>query len=488
MKIAIGALMHESNTFAPGRTTLDDFRRTQYLAGDDLFAAHRGTPSEIGGMLEVLEAAGAGLEPLLSAWAMPSPLVSAATYAQIRAEMLARLARCSPDLDGVLLCLHGSMTVEGTEDPEGDLLAAVRAARPQVSHLVASLDHHANVTEQMVAHADLLVGYRTHPHVDQFDVGASAARGLVELIDDGPRIAKSFIKMPMLTPAENRSEPVVAMREQVERVDGDPSVLSCSFFVGYPWADLSILGASVLVVTRGDQDAADRHARTLADAMWARRDEFLFPIHPPEQAVRLGRAAAGRPVVLDELADCTLGGASGDVVTTARYFHEQRIGDSVVVGIVDPESVRAAEAASVGKPVRLSIGGRVCVKDNPPLEIEGVVESVHRDVFGDTSVHSGYETPLGAIAVVVSEGLRIILIERAGRIGGPSFLEALGIDPKRQAFIIVKDGLNPFETYKDVAAEILMVDSAGFDRQILRREDYRNAPKPMYPLERDFDF
>ena len=78
---------------------------------------------------------------------------------------------------------------------------------------------------------------------------------------------------------------------------------------------------------------------------------------------------------------------------------------------------------------------------------------------------------------------QIILIHRAGKLGGPTFLQALGIDPHAMKFIIVKEGLNPLVTYKDVAAKILMVDSPGFDRQILRAEDYANAPRPVYPLD-----
>ena len=150
-----------------------------------------------------------------------------------------------------------------------------------------------------------------------------------------------------------------------------------------------------------------------------------FPIHPVEEAVRMGRAVPGRPVVLNELADCTLGGASGDVVSTARY----------------------------------------------------------RDVHGHTSIHSGYETPLGKIAVVEGRGLAIVLIERAGKLGGPTFLEEVGLDPADMEFIVVKEGLNPLVTYKDVAASILMVDSPGFDRQIPRPRDYRRLRRPVYPLD-----
>ena len=481
MRVAIGALMHESNTFAPGLTTLEDFRRTQFLTGADIVEAHAGTGSELGGALEELERRGVEVVPTLSAWAMPSPLVDKPAYLEIRGQLLQRLAAAAP-LDGILLCLHGSMTVEEVEDPEGDLLRRVRSQWPEVG-LVATLDHHANVTEGMAAHSDLLVGYRTHPHVDQCEVGRRAAEHLVERIAGSRDFATSFIKLPLITPAENRGEPIDHLRAVAEAIDRDPAVVTSSFYVGYPWADVSIQGAAVSVTTRGDPALAKACARRLAARMWSLRDQFRFPIHPVEEAVRMGRAVPGRPVVLNELADCTLGGASGDVVSTARYLYEHAIGPSAAVGVVDAVSAPEAVAAGPGQPVRLSIGGRVCTEDNPPLEFAGTVRSVHRDVHGHTSIHSGYETPLGKIAVVEGRGLAIVLIERAGKLGGPTFLEEVGLDPADMEFIVVKEGLNPLVTYKDVAASILMVDSPGFDRQIPRPRDYRRLRRPVYPLD-----
>jgi hypothetical protein len=37
MRVAVGGLMHETNTFARGATTLADFEAYQFAAGDQLF-------------------------------------------------------------------------------------------------------------------------------------------------------------------------------------------------------------------------------------------------------------------------------------------------------------------------------------------------------------------------------------------------------------------------------------------------------------------
>ena len=356
---------------------------------------------------------------------------------------------------------------------------------PQVKYLAATLDHHANVSQEMVAHTDFLVGYRTHPHVDQFDVGVLGAARMVDLIRNEPALATSFIKLPLLTATENRSEPIHALRAEVTRLEQNPDVFTCSFFVGYAWADVGVIGASVLAVTRGDQALADRCAKELAHAMWDLRKDFQFPLYTPAEAVKLALTTPGDPVVLDELCDCTLGGASGDVVATARCLVEQGIRDCVVVGIVDPESVAEAAAAGVGQPVRLTVGGKICTDDNPPLPLEGRVRSLSDNVTGGSSIHAGYESDLGQIAVVEADGVEIILVERAAKIGGPGFVEQLGINPRQKKIIVVKEGLNPLVDYEDVAARIIMVDTPGFDRQTLRGEDYHKIPRPIYPIDPD---
>jgi microcystin degradation protein MlrC len=487
MNIVIGSIMHESNTFTPVVTNMEMFKRTQYLSGADILRYHRDRPSEIGGMLAELTRLGVDVLPTISALAMPYGMITTETYSLLKTELLDGINQQISKLDGVLLALHGSMSVEGIEDAEGDLLTAIRQLLPDGTPLGATLDHHANVSEAMVDAATFLVGYRTHPHVDQFDVGRDAASLIVALIAERPLLTRSFIKLPLITPAENRSEPIRALAAEIDRISRDPAVFTSSYFVGYPWADVSIIGASVLAITRGDQALADAYARQLAETMWSLRGEFAFTLHSMEAAIREG-SRLEKPVVLDELSDCTLGGASGDVVTSVRYLLENRVKNSIAVGIVDPESATRAFESGAGAAINLTIGGKICTDGNPPLEFSGTVITTGENVSGKGSIHSGYETQIGKVAVVERDGVQIVLIERPGKLDGPSFLEALGIDPKTKDFIVVKEGLNPLVMYKGVASRIIMVDSPGFDRQYLPALNYRNVPRPIYPLDPDMSW
>jgi microcystin degradation protein MlrC len=488
MRIAIGAMMHESNTFSPIPTTLESFEATKCLTGEDILAKHRGENNELGGVLKVLEEENATVCPTLSAWAMPSGVVTAETYEHLKGDMLRRIGDLRDSLDGVLLSLHGSMTVEDLEDPEADLLGTIRRDFPQIKYLGTTLDHHGNISKEMVSYGDFFVGYRTHPHIDQFDVGSLAARHMVELIKDAPTLTKSFVKLPQITATENRTRPVDEMHMEIKRIQQDPAVFSCSYFVGYAWADVGVIGASVLAITRDDQALADKYADQLACGMWDRRKDFQFPLSTADQAVRDGLKEGKYPVVLDELCDCTMGGASGDIVVTARALIDQQARNSLVTGIVDPQAVAEAQAAGVGQTVKLSIGGKICTKDNPPLSIEGVVKIICDSAVGNSGILTGYESDLGKIAVVDVNGVEILLIENPGMLGGPGFLVNLGIDPRKKDFIVVKEGMNPVLEYKDIAARLVMLDTPGFNKQTLRAEDYKKIPRPIYPIDRDMSW
>ena len=74
MRVAVGGLMHETNTFARGATTLADFEAYQFAAGDQLLG-FRGTKTELGGFLDGCQELGWEVLPSLYAVALPGGLV-----------------------------------------------------------------------------------------------------------------------------------------------------------------------------------------------------------------------------------------------------------------------------------------------------------------------------------------------------------------------------------------------------------------------------
>ncbi len=65
--------------------------------------------------------------------------------------------------------------------------------------IVLSLDHHANVTRQMIENVDAVVGHRTQPH-EPFDTGRIAAEILLRMLQ-----ARSARPSPAQAPARSRT-------------------------------------------------------------------------------------------------------------------------------------------------------------------------------------------------------------------------------------------------------------------------------------------
>ncbi len=483
MNIAVGSIMHESNTFSSVPTNIEAFKRTQYLVGEDLLKYHSGKKTELGGMLKVLKKNKVYILPTISAVAMPSGVVTRQTYSDLKDRVVGSIQRNRDKLDGVLLALHGAMVIDGLEDAEGDLLREIREVLPDNVPLAATLDMHALLSETMIENVDFLTGYRTHPHFDQFEVGCKAAALMLEIIKDKPRLTKAFIKLPMLGPGETNDGPRNELVAELEKMDADCRVMTGSFFLGYPWDDISIAGNSVLVVTNDDQVLAEKYARALADKFWCLRHQFPLDLYSVEEAVRIGMESSEGPTVICEMGESLMGGSSGDVVTTVRYLIEHGIKEVAVAVIVDPEAANQAAEAGVGATVRMRIGGKLFKTNNPPLPFEGKVKLITENVVEYDSMSAGYETAMGKMAVVEGQGIEVVLAEKPGKTGGPIFLEKLGIDPKKKKFIVLKQSIGPLTRYREVAENVLLVDTPGWCKRQLCPEDYKKVPRPIFPLD-----
>src|SRR5947209_420585 len=182
MRIAVGQLAQESNTFNPLLTTRIDFDQYGDLRGPE-FVERMADTNELGGFIQSLRSWPERPEVVglvrLPAW--PAGPVTPDTFAWLRHELVEAVRRALP-VDGILLALHGALVADGAPDVEGEVLAAVREEVGLAVPLVATLDLHANVTERMVRAADALVLYHTAPHLDVFETGQRGAAVLRRIL------------------------------------------------------------------------------------------------------------------------------------------------------------------------------------------------------------------------------------------------------------------------------------------------------------------
>src|ERR1700676_1789283 len=271
-RIAVGALLHETNTFAPTKATYDAFMHWPTMArGGDAPRVKHTVNVGLAGFVERAEANGWEMVSTVACSASPSAHVTEDAFERIVKVMIEGIAAAGP-LDAVYLDLHGAMVTEHFDDGEGEILNRVRKVIGKELPLVVSLDLHANVTPKMVEHADALIAYRTYPHVDMADTGRAAADHFALMLKTKQRFAKAFRQLPFLIPISwqcTNDQPTKGIYQKLAALQGD-AVPTLSFAPGFPAADFLHCGPRVFAYGRTQADAysaADKLG-TLIEGYW----------------------------------------------------------------------------------------------------------------------------------------------------------------------------------------------------------------------------
>jgi microcystin degradation protein MlrC len=288
VRIAIGSLLQETNTFVPSRTTVDTFKQHCLRRDTELLDGCGAPWGEIPGFLSVLAEAGATPVPTLAAHGGSNGPVMRETFHVLVTEMVHRLAARLP-VDGVLLALHGAMVVEDESDAEAEIVERVRNVLPPGTPIGVSLDLHGHITPRMLQPDVFFVGYREYPHIDMLETGQRTARLLMDVLAGRCRPVMALAKRPMLaSPARARTtdQPLSGLMAEARRLERGGAVLQASLFPVQPWIDVPDLGFAALVCADDDHEAAQQAADHLADMAWAARAEFASPGEMRELAFR----------------------------------------------------------------------------------------------------------------------------------------------------------------------------------------------------------
>ncbi len=467
-RVGIAGIAIESSTFSPHRTGLADFTVT---TGERLLARYEWTAPESD------LSARTHWVPLLHAVSLPGGAVVKTVYMELKAGILSRLNETT--VDGLLLDIHGAMSVVGMTDAEADLVADLRRAVGPDVLISASMDLHGNVSREFATAVDLLTSYRTAPHVDTWETRERAARNLVDRIETGGAPHKAWVQVPVLLPGEKTStrlEPAKSLYERVPEIEARPGILDAAIWVGYAWADEPRCQAAV-VVTGDDPEATVTSARELAEHYWRVREDFAFvaPTGTFADCVKTALASTERPFLISDSGDNPTAGGAGDVSwSLGELLASPEFADgsatAIHASIVDPESVAAALTAGVGGPVTLRVGGKIDSGPSGPVLLDGVVHTLSEDPVG------------GTIAVVKAGGVFSILTARRKPYHLVSDFTGLGLDPATVDLTVVKIGYLEPELYELAANWLLALTPGGVDQDLLRL-GHRRIDRPMFPFD-----
>ncbi|HSO40790.1 MAG TPA: M81 family metallopeptidase [Labilithrix sp.] len=493
LRIAYGRLFHEANAYSPVRTTIEDFERLHLVSGAALERASslRGVElksfmphAELTGFRQAARlAGGVTCVPLESSMAVPGGPLTRGCFDALVGRLLDRLEQALP-LDGVYLALHGSMQVEGLDEaPEAHLLRRVRERVGTAVKLAVSYDLHANLSEGLVAPADILVAYRTNPHWDLAPTGFRAGRRLVQVLRGELAPVHAWRKLPMVLGGGTTIDFVAPMRgvfRFMRRLERDPRVISASLFMVHPYTDAEKIGWAVHVCTNGDRALADELADRLADRAWAMREIPPPPMRDIASALAEVRASGRRrlgPVTLVDVDDVVGAGAPGGNTHLVRELAQTGRDLRAYVPVHDPALVDELRDVPLGTVRDVTLRGTPGY-GMPAVSLRGAVVAARAP--GDFGL---------LVRLDVGE-LRIVVAERAPLPIHPSFWASVGLSARRADLIVQKNFFHYRMFYALISFQHIPVVSAGATSLVrVREQDYAvpMAPKAKLSDWRPFD-
>jgi microcystin degradation protein MlrC len=488
VRIAIGSIIQEGNTFAPTLTGLEEFAADFLWYGEELLEKYRDMRVEVAGFLKVLEDVGATPVPLLAARACAGGPLTRAVMNYLVSELTTRLRAALP-VDAVLLSLHGAMVVQDEPDAEAEILAAVRDVVGPDVPIASSLDLHGHITPRTLEHATILVGYQEYPHIDMYETGERTARMLIETLHGRLRPALALAKRPLIvSPVNARTTdgPLRRVVDAARRMERDGRVLAASLFPVQPWLDVPDLGFAALVVADGSAEAAQAAAEQLAGMAWDSRAEFEPQIVPLEEAVRIGLASEGTTVVGDA-GDAPSSGAAADHAAVLRELLAQgadRAGRATYLTLRDAPAAAACAEAGVGAEVMLTVGHTLTHAEGRPVDVQGRVCAVTDGSYVMQGPGAaGMPMNMGSTAVLAIGDIRLVLRSLPSLEWDPSLYRSVGLEPADAALVFVKSPGHFRVSYASLARRLLVADSPGAARPNIRALRFTRVTRPVYPLD-----
>ena len=476
-RVAIAGLAIESSTFSPAVSETDAFHAR---VGDEIFGYYPFMHPDSANRQR------AEWFPALRGHALPGGIVSKHAYDSLLGVILEMLEENLP-YDGLFFDIHGAMSVQGLDDPEGDMIQKIREVVGTETLISTSMDLHGNVSEALAGHSDLITCYRMAPHEDALESKKRAVDNLLDRLESGKGkpAYKAWVPVPILLPGEKTStriEPGKSLYAKVPPVEAREGVIDAAIWIGYAWAD-EPRNHGVVMVTGDDKEAVSNGAEELAQAFWDVRHQFDFvaPTTTFEESMKMALSSDKKPFMISDMGDNPTAGGAGDVTWTITEIlkrHEFKTADGpalIYASIPGPEFVK--EAVAIGEGGKISATAGVMVDDRyaPPVMISGTIEKIkHGDMHAETEV------------VVKSGSVSVIVTKKRKPYHHESDFTELGLNPREADIVVVKIGYLVPELYNMRGDWVMALTPGGVD-QDLDRLGHERIKRPMFPLDPDME-
>lgn len=476
IKIAVATFSHETTTFSPDPTTIEDWEKFGPPTRD-IIGSNRGY---IGGFKRFCEEYGdINLTGILSPQGVAGGSSKSWNTKEVfdkYSNMIVEDIKNSGPFDGIFLALHGAMAVNGIPKPEAELVRRIRAVVGETPIFV-TLDLHANEDHELSDAADAVFIIKRYPHYDTAVQGERAARVMIKTIRNNYKPTMATRKPGVITPSVYQGTgvpPAMNIMERARRWECQNFDVYVSVAFGFAFADVPDVGATVMVVTNNDQELADKIADDMSDYIWRIREEFAGKKLPKTQkGVTLAIQAAKKgqtPVVIADHSDRT-GGSTHILAELIR----QKASSFCITTLRDERAIKKIKANfKTGDNISIDLGGYSDKFAGNPVKINGLISFIGN--YGRSE------------AVVVSFGNNnhVILTLRLMQVTDIDIFKPLGINFENLEIIVLKSRVHFRRGYHEtgIAGAIFEVDAPGWGPAELEKLPYKNIPKDIYPIYR----
>lgn len=475
-RIALLGIAHETNTFSPVITDRAKFEADGMYVGAEIVDKHQSAKTILSGFLSVHKPGEVEVVPLAWAWGNPSGPVTSDAFETLCVEQLSLLEEQGP-WDAVFMAQHGAGVSENHPDLDAEFARRIRGVVGGSMPIGVALDLHSNVSPGLIDATTIAVGYKTNPHVDAYETARECALLTLDVVRGKPAPTMAFRQIPAaisILRQATAEEPMASIVAKVRDIASGAGIVSASVFEGYPYADVTDMGMSCLVI--GDDESAHSACDELAQLIWASRHDFLGVATPPEEAVR--RRSDTGPVILLDVGDNVGAGGDGCSTTLLAHMREQQVGKTATI-LHAPDAVSLCLAAGEGAAVTVDAG-------RPTLQLEGTVGLVTDGQFEDLNpTHGGFRFfDTGPTCVLHLDNDDVVLL--TSKLVLPISIQqfvASGIDPASRRMIVAKGVVSPQPVFAGIAGAMVLVDTPGVTTSNLEQLPYRNRRRPMFPFD-----
>jgi microcystin degradation protein MlrC len=489
LRIAVASFSHETCTFCPNETTLEDWEAGGIRYGADSLNTEGEGKNYITGYKET--AAGHGDVELVGILRPGRPQtvgmgswLTTEAFDVITGRIVEGVEKEMP-VDGVLLALHGAMAVTSVPRPEAEICRRVRKVVGYKVPIMVTLDLHACEDVELANACDGVFILKTYPHLDAHEIGMTAAACMIDTIRGDFKPAMAVRRPGIICASVYQASEHYPMKEVYDRCrEWEAKGVYCaSVAPGFAYADVPDAGVSVFVVTNGDHELAEECAQDLTNIVWSLREDLTRPLPKAKEGVAnvMKMVEEGTKPIVIAYHDDRL----GDGTHVFKELLEQGARNWCTTSIADPKVLHKLDQEhEVGDTVTVTIGGWVHPISGGPVMITGKIEWLGPADWVETG-------PMGRGAVRhddlvasldLGDNRHVVISERLRAPMSADPLKAIGLDVDSFDIVEIKSRVHHKAFWDTWSAVDYPVDPPGTTPADLSTLEFEHLPWDIYPI------